>query len=414
MNAGRIPPRRAAMSQMPTGPLQAWLGDRTSPARSFDDSAADRPTLAPVDTTLELNDGAAAPTTAPPAAPLPPLQDAEREKLDKLERRLTLLRGKAALQRDPAWLHVLSPVEAGQERWAALRIRGMQRRQQVAAATAAVRFSARERRGDQEIARLDLADRLWQRRALARRARLLDPVSKLASQQRTARQIGAALFLATIASLVWTSVGVHDALVGPDGSPLAYLVEGLFAVPLLVLMGLRARAALWGRSFPAATARRRIAWLEGVLLFSSIAINTTPVLPVVGEWRSVTTLLAHAGPPVLVLVLVWLQATTSAYFAQLLADAHVDVLDNGGTRLSSDAFNVMTLVKKIQAARSAGELPDWESTGLPSVSAIARYFTCEKRRAQEAHDALELLNLHTRSEHAVSSGEAAPMLGKAG
>jgi hypothetical protein len=169
-----------------------------------------------------------------------------------------------------------------------------------------------------------------------------------------------------------------------------------------------------GRAFPAGAQRRRIARLEGVLLFSSLAINTVPVLPVVGQWQSATTLLAHAGPPVLVLVLVWLQATTSAYFAQLLADAHVDVADSGGTRLSPDAFNVMTLVKKIQAARTAGELSDWEDTGLPSVSAIARHFTCEKRRAQEAHDALELLGLHTRPAAVSRRGGTAAMLGEAG
>ncbi|MFR9802555.1 hypothetical protein ACL02T_09665 [Pseudonocardia sp. RS010] len=405
------------MSEMPNGPLQLWLTERAARSGPETGQAGDtlrRPSLAPVvvePIDPDSPDG--------PEQPAPDRHDPELDELDEMERRLALLRGKATLQRDPAWLDVLSPLEAWRERSAAIRIRGLQRRQEVAAATAAVRLAGRERRGDQEIARLDLADRLWQRRAVARRARLTDPVSKLATQQRTARQIAAALAVATVASLVWTSVGVHDALVGPDGSPLAYLVETLFAVPLLMLMGLRARAALWGRAFPAAAQRRRIARLEGVLLFSSIAINTVPVLPVVGQWRSVTTLLAHAGPPVLVLVLVWLQATTSAYFAQLLADAHVDVADSGGTRLSSDAFNVMTLVKKIQAARKAGELPDWEQTGLPSVSAIARFFTCEKRRAQEAHDALELLGLHTRPDTDAATGGSArgrgpALLGEAG
>lgn len=397
------------MSDLPNGPLQLWLPGATTRTgtETGPEAAARRPSLTPISAgLLEVED---------PGDDLDAEAEPRNPELAEMEQRLALLRGKAALQRDPAWLDVLSPVEAWRERSAAIRIRGLQRRQQIAAATAAVRFAGRERRGEQEIARLELSDRLWQRRALARRARLLDPVSRLAAQQRTARQIAAALLLATAASLVWTSVGVHDALVGPNGTPLAYLVETLFAVPLLVLMGLRARAALWGRAFPARAQRRKIARLEGVLLFSSIAINTTPVLPGVGQWQSATALLAHAGPPALVLVLVWLQATTSAYFAQLLADAHVDVADSGGTRLSSDAFNVMTLVKKIQSARQAGDLPDWEDTGLPSVSSIARHFTCEKRRAQEAHDALELLGLHARPAVADSRcGGTASMLGEAG
>jgi hypothetical protein len=49
------------------------------------------------------------------------------------------------------------------------------------------------------------------------------------------------------------------------------------------------------------------------------------------------------------------------------------------------------MVQKIHTARAKGELPDWEDTGLPSVSAIARYFSCEKLKAQQAHDVLELM-----------------------
>ena len=373
------------MSDQSTGALDHWLTPPPPPSPRN----GSRPPLSltsPPDGDIEPAD-----SDAPVPVPGEPEAGEPDARLVAMERKLVWLRGKATLQRDPAWLDVLSPLEALRERTAAIRIRGMRRRQQVASATAQVRLSGRERRAEQELARLELSDQLWQRRALARRDRMLDPVARLAAQQRTARLVAQVLQLGAVAGLVWTSVGVHDALVGPDGSPLAYLVETLFALPLLVLMTLRARAAQWGRAFPSRDPQRKVYALEGALLFGSIAINTSPVLPGIGVWRDTTTLLAHLGPPVLVLVVIWLHAMTTAFFAQLLADAHVDVADGGRTRLSADTLNVVTMVQKIHTARANGDLPDWEDTGLPSVSAIARYFSCEKLKAQQAHDVLELM-----------------------
>lgn len=259
------------MSDLSTGALDRWLTPPPPPSPRN----GSRPPLSltsPPDGAIE----ATGPDAPVPSEP----EDCEPDAgLVAMERKLVWLRGKATLQRDPAWLDLLSPVEALRERTAAIRIRGMRRRQQVASATAQVRLSGRERRAEQELARLELSDQLWQRRALARRDRMLDPVARLAAQQRTARLVAQVLQLGAVAGLVWTSVGVHDALVGPDGSPLAYLVETLFALPLLVLMTLRARAAQWGRAFPSRDHQRKVYALEGALLFGSIAINTSPVLP---------------------------------------------------------------------------------------------------------------------------------------
>jgi hypothetical protein len=363
------------MTELPTGALERWL--TTSAA---DHRANGRPSIV-----------ALTPPDASDPADSEGLDETAAAELGEMRRELALLRGKAELQRDPAWLDVLSDSEADHERAAAERIRGMRRDQHVAAATSTVRLAGRERRAEQRMARYELSDRLWQRRALARRTRLLDPTSRLASLQRTHVVSTAALLGGAVAGIAWTSVGVHDALVGPDGSALAYVVEPLFSLPLLVIMMLHARAAQWGRTFPAKAHRTKVYALEAGLLAATILINTSPVLPGLGTWQNFTTLLAHLAPPVLILVAVVLQPLVASFLAGILAEAHVDAADAGGHRLEAETVDTLTLVSKVRTAMAVGELESWQDTGLPSVEAIRRYFGCEKRRAQGVHDALKLL-----------------------
>jgi hypothetical protein len=217
----------------------------------------------------------------------------------------------------------------------------------------------------------------------------------LASLQRTHVAISTVLLAIAIAGIAWTATGVHDALVGPDGPMLAYVVEPLFALPLLVIMALQARAAQWGRTFPAPEHRRKVMALEAGLLLATITINTSPVLPVLGTWKNTTTLLAHLAPPVLIVVAVVLQPMAASFLAGILEAAHVDVADAAGSRLAADTVDTLTLVAKVRAAIAAGEIELWADTGLPSVEAVRRFFGCEKRRAQGVHDALKLLQDNT-------------------
>ncbi|GAY08572.1 hypothetical protein [Pseudonocardia sp. N23] len=311
----------------------------------------------------------------------------------------------ALLQRDRSRLDVLSANEERLERRAAQRVRGLSRRHDVATAVAAARLDGRERRAERQLAHTELTDQVWQRRALARRRRLLDPTSRLASLQRTHVGVSLVLMAVAVAGIAWTSVGVHDALVGPDGTPLAYIVEPLFSLPLLVIMTLHARAAQWGRTFPARENQTRIRLLEAILLLATMAINASPVLPVLGTWQNVTTLLAHLAPPVLIVVAIVLQPLAAAFLATILEEAHVEVTDAGPHRLASDTVDTLTLVTKVRAAIASGQLEPWGDTALPSVEAIRRYFGCEKRRAQGVHDALKLL---TNGHHTggASSAEA--------
>lgn len=355
------------MSMRDAGALGAWLVERPDPILSGNGA---RP--------------------GPPTDKADHAVMASRELAD-MQEQLELLRGKARLQRDPAWVDVLDDEEAAAELRAAREIRGLWRGQQRAGARAAVRLAARERRAQHRLSVLALGERLWQQRALARRTRLQDSTARLATVYRTQLISTLVLFGVAISGIAWTSVGVHHTLVGPDGSWLAYVVEPLFCLPLLVIMGAHATAARWGRRFPAAEQRVKVYGLEAVLLVLTILVNSASVLPGLGVWQGATQLLAHLFPPVLILVAVVLQPLLSSFFADILANAHVDAPDPGGRRLTAETVNVLSMVAAIRSAVASGAMPLWEDTGLPSVSEIARFYGCEKRKAQGAHDALKML-----------------------
>ncbi|HEY1971123.1 MAG TPA: hypothetical protein VGH89_24420 [Pseudonocardia sp.] len=333
-------------------------------------------------------------------APFPPADAAE---LAEIRTQLDLTRARAALQRDPAWLDELSPGERAEERHAAETIRSLRRTRNLRAATATEKLNGRAQRVEGRIAAMELSDRLWSRRAATRRTRLLDPTSRLASLQRTHVASSTALISVAVAGITWTSSGVHDALVGPGGTMLAYLVEPIFSIPLLVLMGLSAQATQWNRTFPPPAHRARVYWLEAFLLMATIGMNTVSVLPGIGSWRNVATLLAHLVPPVLIVIAVTLQPMVAGFLAETLTAAEQSTAEHRTTELSTalparaeprlgpDTITLLALIARVNTAMTSGELQQWDNSGLPSISAIQRHLRCEKRRAQAVWDALRIL-----------------------
>lgn len=378
------------MSEMPTGALERWLTSTADPAPVPDGGSAAARRLHALSTSPDHPSAAVAPDG--PADRAEGGAGEEMAEVAAMRQKLALLRATAVLQRDPAWLDVLSGREERRERAAARRLRGMRRDQHLAAATSTVRLAGRERRATDRLAALEVSDRIWQRRALARRTRLLDPTSRLAGIQRVHAATSAALIALAIAGIVWTSVGVHDALVGLGGPALAYIVEPLFSLPLVVIMAVHAVAAAWGRAFPAREHRGTVWALEAGLWVATTLINVSPVVPGLGRWVDTTTLLAHLAPPTLILVAVLLQPMVAGFLAAILADAHVEIDAAGGRRLEADTVDVLTLVAKVRTAIAAGELAVQPSTGRPSTEAIRRHFACEKRRAQGVADALAMLD----------------------
>ena len=321
------------------------------------------------------------------------------QRLERKRVRLAYRRGVAELERDPAWLERLSWWERRQEAAAARRIRGAQRRQLLAGARSGQQLARTEQRAEARLSAAEVRDRIWHRRALSRRHRILDPASRLAAIHRTNVLASLVLQMVALAGIVWTSVGVHDALVGPGGSPLAYLVEPIFSLPLLVFMAVTALAAQWGHVFPAPAQRRQVFAIEAGLFAVTVALNTFPVLPGVGRWQGATVLLSHLVPPGLILVALVGQLVVSGFLSKLLVDAYVEATETGSSRLDLDTLNVVRMVARVQSAVASGDLEPWADTGLPSVSAIARYFTCEKRKAQAVHDALAELQTPAAPEH---------------
>ncbi len=349
------------------GGLEAWLArsDDTVPM-----DAVDRPEGAPAAGRLARRE--------------PVGRDEAAAELDELETRLLVATAKSRLQRDPAWMDVLSEDEVTAERAAVEQLRSLRRAEITAAAKASTARMARERKQADRMADLDLREKLWQQRALAKRARLQDPTSRLASLQRTHVLVSLVLITLAVAGIAWTSVGVHDALVGVGGTPLAYVVEPLFSLPLVVIMTLQARAAQWGRVFPSEGGKGKVYALEAGLLLATVLVNTSSVIPVLGHWHSTTVLLAHLAPPLLILVAVTLQPMAAAFIAEVLTNAHVEVTQ-GEKRLTAETMDVLTLLERIRQDWAAGALragPD----GGPSISHVQSLYGIGKVRAQAAVD----------------------------
>lgn len=319
--------------------------------------------------------------------------DPEDPELKQMRAQLALIKARSDLLRDPGWLDELSPGEQEADRQAAAQIRAMRREQSLAAAMSEGKLGNRARRVDNRLARIELADRLWSRKALARRNRLLDPASRLAGLHRAHVTSSGALIGVAAAGIAWTSAGVHDAIVGPDGTALAYLVEPIFSIPLLVIMAISAHATQWNQTFPPPGQRGRVYNLEVFLLISTIAMNIVSVLPGVGTWHNVATLLAHLVPPMLIVVAVVLQPLIAGFLAGILTSTGADGDPRTAPlRLTSETRLTLQLVAQVTTAMSRGELPEWGATGLPSISSIQRHLRCEKRRAQLVWDALRLLD----------------------
>lgn len=358
------------------GGLEAWM------ARTDDPALPDTPSPDPT---------VAAPAGAPGVRPasLDPDQSEPgaraQAELAAMRTDLLIAAGKARLQRDPAWLEVLSPRESAAERRIAEQVRALRRRQQATAAKTSARREGRARRVEQRLADLELSDTLWRRRALARRARLLDPTSRLASLQRTHVLTSLVLITLAVAGIGWTSTGVHDALVGAQGTPLAYVVEPLFSLPLVVIMTLQARAAQWGRVFPSDHGRGKVYALEAGLLAATILVNTSSVVPGLGRWQGTTVLLAHLAPPLLILVAVTLQPMAAGFLAEVLTTAHLEVTE-GDKRLSAETVDVLTVAKRIRDDWAAGALRT-SPEGGPSISHVQSRYGIGKQRAQAGVDA---------------------------
>lgn len=299
---------------------------------------------------------------------------------------------------NPAWLDRLSPAERDAERASAEKVRAAMRVERTEAALAKV---GRDRRGRKHGDRLALiTEKLnqWKAEALAKRDRLLDPATRLAELHRAHRASTIVLRLLMLVGIGWTSVGVHDALMGPDSAHwptthwLAYGVEPLFSGLLLLTMNWHAQGARWGRPFPGGgRARLGVIAFEVSLLLAVVLINISPVVPVLGTWHNTETFWARFLPPLLIAATVVMQVVIAGFVAKLMISALVE--GKATTRLSADEVSIARLVRQIPKDLDAGVIAaSAESNyGLPSASAVAKWYGIGKPRAGAAVDFLEIM-----------------------
>lgn len=299
---------------------------------------------------------------------------------------------------NPAWLDRLSTAERDAERAVAEKIRAARRAERTAAALAQVSRDRRTRKHGDRLALITEKLGQWKAEALAKRDRLLDPSTRLAELHRVHKASTFVLRLLMLVGIGWTAVGVHDALMGPDVARwpathwLAYGVEPLFSGLLLLTMNWHAQGARWGRPFPGGgRARTGVIVFEIGLLVAVILINISPVVPGLGVWRNTETFWARFLPPLLIAATVVMQVVIAGFVAKLMISALVE--GKATTRLSADEASVAKLVRQIPKDLEAGVITASAESqyGLPSASAVAKWYGIGKPRAGAAVDFLEIL-----------------------
>jgi hypothetical protein len=308
----------------------------------------------------ELPGGTALPgSTTLPGRPGPAGEPGQAE-IAALADRVATARGKLPLQTDPALFAELSEAEIAAERELAEWIRAQRRRQRRRSVTAELAGERREGRVALALRRADEADARWHRRALAARRRVSSPDARLAQLYRRAEWSSRALIGVVVLGMVWAGVNVQHNLVpsGDMADPLYWLsygFEAMISIPIITIMVVATTAARWGREI----ARGKVVFLEAALLGTTIALNAGPHLAAHAPARAAEAAVA----PVMVGVVIWLHAWTSARYAHLIDAIPVDHRDTHPTR-------PVQIFRADATAPDAGR-PSTERPSLAAAHAIA-------------------------------------------
>ena len=382
----------------PTGPSNSATGAARPAAVDFTSMEHTAP-MDIVDLPSSENGRRLRPPLPVKTADVPMIGGREDDTVARLAAEIRRAEQERELLANPAWLEVLSPAEREAERAVAEKIRAAERAERSKAGMAKVARDQRGRKHGDQLALITEKLNHWKAEALAKRDRLLDPSTRLAELHRAHRVSTIVLRLLMLVGIGWTSVGVHDALMGPDSATwpathwLAYGVEPLFSGLLLLTMNWHAQGARWGRPFPGGgRARIGVIAFEAGLLAAVILINVSPVVPVLGTWHNTETFWARFLPPLLIAATVVMQVVIAGFVAKLMISALVE--GKATTRLSADEVSVARLVRQIPKDLEAGVLSaSAESNyGLPSASAVAKWYGVGKPRAGAAVDFLEIIH----------------------
>lgn len=284
-----------------------------------------------------------------------------------LEAQVIEARGIVALQDDQALQDALSPSERAADRKVTEKIRGKER-------------DERKRAGIEQTrsARLLRSDDRWSSRARRSRDRLLNPNRRLAATYRRYRGLSVVPPVLIAAGVAWMSATVHDGLVGVDGPWLAYLVEPMASILLVVSMIAGFTAIQNGEDAP-----RLLVRIDVALAAASLLLNVVPWSLRYG-W-DIGMLIAHALPPLLIIAAVVVHHTLSTVFSTILTSLYDEL---SPTRLSEQTSDIVLFYERARREVEAGRITVGES-GLPSRESIRRAFGIGKIRAQLTGDAFE-------------------------
>lgn len=304
---------------------------------------------------------------------------------DQLEHELAEAKRLVAIQSNPLLLARMAPEERAAERRAARRVRAAYLREERAAQLAEVRRRRKARRVDTEMRDQEAADERWHRRAESARGRLTSPAARLAALYRSYRRQIRGLIAVACVGVAWGAVNVQGIIAAQFGLKmvqpgywLAFGLEPLVTIPLIVLMAYQATLADWGRE---TTWRQQlpVRAVEVVLLGAAIAMNA---LPHAGEAASSAWL--YVVPPSMIAVSMLVLPIVSAKIGRILLDARDDAEEAAALGIEGSALARFTdrLFSTFSAAKSGEIGGERDEHGLPSVSAIRNYQGCAKTTAQ--------------------------------
>ncbi len=317
------------------------------------------------------------------ADPVPALVAGTAEQDDELDELAAAVlhdRRVAELQRDPARLDKLSGKELTYQRKRVERLRRARMDLDLNRARADVDQDRRDLKAQVGLRRIGAREDVWQARAAARRARLLDPTARMASIHRTQLVVSWVLMAITGIGITWCAVTVGESL---DGG-LAYAIEPLFSAPLLVIMAMHTRASANRTTFPPGVDKWKITLLESALFAVTIGLQLSAVFPKLGlpGANAATLLITHLVPPALIVLAVTLQPIVASFLANLLVSVYVEA-NVDSKRLSADQGNLLVRAREINRLWEAGQLrPTTEPCGGPSVASVMDALSIAKDKCQ--------------------------------
>lgn len=260
--------------------------------------------------------GVAAPTAAAASAPSPwdglwrwgsrAGRSPRKMSLDELRAEVERREQRAPLLRKDAWY--AEPTRL--ERWSRARHLRWSRRQDQERLRRKVATT-------NSIDRATVEDANWHRRAIAAAKRVASPTAQLAGVHKESTRTSRILICLVLIGLAWSAVNVQRNLV-PDNNPadamfwLSYGIEAMISLPLIRLMRYSATAGDMGVEIEV----KKVLGFELGLLSTTIALNVVPHL-VPPQDHDQLRAATSAVAPVMVTVVIWIQAWLSAQYGEL-------------------------------------------------------------------------------------------------